>query len=171
MTTNPDQPNTELGGTTSAPKKSNVRFIIIGIVIVLLALGTFGAYRGFVKNKESQTRIAEMKIIGIMLANHPEFPTSLPNSFEEFEPLLNEYTKEDMRKIFFGRDDYDPSSGIRDGKYVILWGAKPDLQLGTSQICIGYEKRAESAEGMVLFADTSTKFVTAEEFKALQFAK
>lgn len=134
--------------------------VIGGISVIVLVLFMNGC------NSQSDARIKrldELKIIGIMLANYPDYPTAAPGKMEDFEPLLRSYSMEEMKKIF-DRADLDPAAGIREGRYVVLWGTTIPAN-AMSQTCMAYERDAAESGGWVLFANGECKRVTAEEFK------
>ena len=62
---------------------------------------------------------------------------------------------------------------LGEGKYVVIWGVQAlDLvrKGAAGDLVLGYEQQAPTKGGMVLFADATTKSMTAAEFQAAKKA-
>jgi hypothetical protein len=132
---------------------------VAALVLALLAAGC-----GRVKNAADRAKKSnDLKQLGLMYHNYLDMNKKGPASAD------------DLKAVTSGPQEQAVVQMVKDGKYVLLWGATiPEMQQnpgGSSGTILGYEAGAPSAGGLVLMGDASVRNMTAAEFAAAPKAK
>jgi hypothetical protein len=135
---------------------TKARAVVLGIVVLGGPLLLAGCGGGGARDDPQATR--DLQAIGLAYHSYNDASQRGPGKPEDLSPYLE-------------ADNKAAYDALKSGRYVFIWNVRLLEAQPTSETVIAYEKDVPTKGGPVLYADTTVKNLTAEEFKSAKLAK
>jgi hypothetical protein len=134
----------------------------VALVLAVAALLAPGC--GRIKNAADRSKKSnDLKQLGLMYHSYIDMHRKGPGSVDDLMTMATDPGAQAVVQM------------VKDGKYVLIWGATivgmQKNPQGTSGTVLGYETTTPTAGGLVLMGDGSVRNVTAAEFASLPKAE